>query len=102
MDQSQSRAGRLGWVLVEISAEVVTMNRSTHSPLHTFFLFNIVLAMVVMAGALVLAYGGEPLTLLQQQRAEGMLTRVALASLLYAIFAWYADLYFRPQRRSNM
>ena len=80
------------------------MNRSTHSPLHTFFLFNIVLAMLVMAGALALAlaYGGETLTLLQQQRAEGMLTRVALASLLYAIFAWYADLYFRPQRRSNM
>ena len=102
MDQSQPLADALGWSHTQIRAEVVTMSHSIHRSLHAFFLFNLVLAITVLAGALVLSFGGESLTLLEQQRAEGMLNRVALAALLYAVFAWYADLYFRPRQRAGM
>ena len=65
------------------------MNQSERKPLLTFFRVNMIAGLLVMAGVMLVGLAsGAP--------AEGLTLRVALAALLYSLFAAYADLYFRP------
>lgn len=61
--------------------------------MHRFFLANLVLGLLVLAGSLVLLIGGMDTAL--------PLERITLAALLYSLYAGYADVYFRPEMKSS-
>ncbi len=69
--------------------------------LHKFLLLNIAVGILVVAGALYFIITGEYASLLERQYTEGLLNRVALAALLYSVFAWYADAYFSPRCKTR-
>jgi hypothetical protein len=78
------------------------MDRIDRNPLHAFFLFNMIVGLLVLAGILLLGAQGEALRTPEYWQAGGTPFRIALAALLYSLFAGYADLYFRPQTPRKM
>lgn len=72
------------------------MSRTTRNPLHAFFLFNMIAGLLVLTGTLLLGAGGVPLGALESWQAGDTPLRIGFAALLYSLFAWYADQYFRP------
>ncbi|MCA1803775.1 MAG: hypothetical protein LC646_00035 [Xanthomonadaceae bacterium] len=73
------------------------MTRIIRNPLRLFLLLNLCAGLLVLAGAFLSGSGGVSLRALEHWQAGGMHFRIALAALLYSLFAWYADLYFRPR-----
>ncbi len=78
------------------------MNRIIRNPLRLFLLLNMFAGLLVLAGAFLMGAGADPLRALEQWQAGGTHFRIALAALLYSLFAWYADLYFRPRPNREM
>jgi membrane protein DedA with SNARE-associated domain len=78
------------------------MSRTTRSPMHRFFLFNMFAGLLALSATLLLAMGGESIQSLQPWQAGDDAARLALAALLYTVFAWYADQYFRPCPRRDL
>lgn len=72
------------------------MRRIDHKPLQTFFRLNLIAGLLVLTAVLLPGGLGEALGTLDALPAEGAQLRVALAALLYSLFAGYAELYFRP------
>lgn len=82
---------------METSTGDPAMRRLDHQPLHAFFLFNMIAGLLVLAGTLLLGVSAESLRAVETWQAGGTPFRIGLAALLYSLFAWYADLYFRPR-----
>lgn len=78
------------------------MNRITRNPLRLFLLLNMCAGLLVLAGVFLSGTGGDSLHAPEQWQAGGTHFRIALAALLYSLFAWYADLYFRPRPNREM
>lgn len=78
------------------------MRRIDRKHLQAFFRLNLIAGLLVLTAAALPGGLGEALDALDAIPADGAQLRVALAALLYSLFAGYADLYFRPARAREM
>ncbi len=102
LDQSRIWSAVAGCTHIVTSPEALTMKRIVRNPLRLFLLLNLCAGLLVLAGAFLAGTGGDSLRALEQWQTGGTHFRIALAALLYSLFAWYADLYFRPRPNRDM